>query len=194
LTQSRLLVVGTYPPIPLPAAAASVAAVRRGWDAGYEVTAISPRLSAAHLAVPVTGPFAGRRLDHVRRLTSASRLVLVVEPGFPVPVEPRLMQLMTIETLIRALRRFDHVTVVRVGPTGVPARVERRLLAEANEVLDHPDGGSTLSGVTPLGPIETKPSERPRQLAGAAARLILGSRARAVRSRLGQIRRAVGLG
>jgi hypothetical protein len=51
--------------------------------------------------------------------------------------------------------------VVRVGPTGLPARLERRLLAEANEVLDHPEGGSTPSGVTPPGLLKLRPRNAP---------------------------------
>ncbi len=87
-TRPRVLVVGSYPPIPLPAAAATMAAVQRAWADGDEVTVASPRLSAAHLAVPVVGLLAGRRLGNLHRHTGASRLVMVLEPGLPVPSLP----------------------------------------------------------------------------------------------------------
>jgi hypothetical protein len=42
-----------------------MAAVQRAWADGDEVTVASPRLSAAHLAVPVVGLLAGRRLGNL---------------------------------------------------------------------------------------------------------------------------------
>ena len=40
---AKSLVVGSYPPVPGPPAAATVAAVRRAWAAGREVVVVSPR-------------------------------------------------------------------------------------------------------------------------------------------------------
>ena len=62
-----LVVVGSYPPVPGPATAATLGAVRRGWDAGSSVQVVSYRSGAAPISVPVTGPLAGWRLEHVRR-------------------------------------------------------------------------------------------------------------------------------
>ncbi len=202
MSGTKVLVVGSYPPIPLPAAAASVAAVQGAWAAGDEVTVVSPRLSAAHLAVPVAGIFAGRRLANLRRHTSATRAVLVLEPDMPVPgtsggqgsrrgLETRLIQWLTVRGMVWAFRGFDHVTLVRVGDLGIPARVEADLLRAASEVLDHVGDESAAApvlprpdGVTPLGPPEVLARERPRQLAGLAARQLLGRRAAPVRARL----------
>lgn len=185
---STVLVVGSFPPIPLPAAAASVEAVRRAWEEGFEVVVSSPRLSAADLAVPIHGPLAGLRLERVRRITGSARLVLVIEPGFPVAAGPLPAQWATTYGLARIMRRFEHVTVFRVGrPTG-SERVWSPVLAAAHEIVDRP-GGAAPEGVTPLGPPETNPSEVPGELAGKLARRVLGSRTAVVRRRLGIIRR-----
>ena len=170
----RLLVVGTYPPIPLPSAQASLAAVQEGWDAGYEVTAVSPRWSAAHLMVPIAGPLAGRRLENTRRLTSATRVVLVAEPGCPIPTRGQTVQQLTVRSLARSLARFEHVTLIRVGDLGLPTGLDQRLAATAHDVRDQPDDGPGIPGVTPLGPPEVQARDRPRLLAAAAARQLLG--------------------
>jgi hypothetical protein len=192
----RVLIVGSYPPIPLPAAAATVAAVRRAWAAGEEVTVVSPRVSAAHLAVPVVGILAGRRLSNLRRHTSATRAVVVVEPGVPVPIMARftrvgtLVQWLTVRGILRAFGGFEQVTVVRVGPLGIPSRIETLLVGGATAVIDHPHpANSRPGGITPLGPVEVLPKERPRQLAGLVARRLLGRRAEVVRARLGAVLR-----
>jgi hypothetical protein len=165
---NRVVVVGTYPPIPRPAAAATVAAVKEAWAAGLDVTVVSPRVSAAHLAVPVAGPLAGRRLANVGRHTSARRLVLVAEPGTPVPDGPRWRQWLTAAGLARALRTFDHVTLVRVGDVDLPPA----LTAEADRVVDFPVEDPGPVEVTALGPAEVLPRERPRYLAGKVRRAV----------------------
>lgn len=192
----RILVVGTYPPIPLPAAAATVAAVRRAWGDGDEVTVVSPRVSAAHLAVPVAGILSGRRLANLRRHTGATRVVLVVEPGLPVPAttdggfSARVRQWETVRQLERAFRGFDHVTVVRVGALDIPGLIESRLLRAANEVIDHPaDGPLPPLGVTALGPVEIPLRERPGRIATAVGRRLLGRYAGPLGAR---VRAAVG--
>jgi hypothetical protein len=197
---STVLIVGSYPPIPVAGAPVTLQEVRRAWDMGDEVTVVSPRISAAHLAAPVFGPLAGRRLDNVRRLTGARRLVLVVEPGFPFPPRPLLqlprvqlplvqlplvqlplvqlplVQLSTAAALARAMRRFDHSRLVyAVGPgagLGVAARAWAWLADAADEVVPG-DGGPTDPGVTPLGPPEVRWRERPEQLARRIARRVL---------------------
>jgi hypothetical protein len=172
---STVLIVGSYPPIPVAGAPVTLQEVRRAWDMGDEVTVVSPRISAAHLAAPVFGPLAGRRLDNVRRLTGARRLVLVVEPGFPFPPRP-LLQLSTAAALARAMGRFDHSRLVyAVAPSaglGVAARAWARLADAADEVVPG-DGGPTDPGVTPLGPPEVRWRERPEQLARRLARRLL---------------------
>lgn len=183
-----VLVVGSYPPIPVAGNPVTVAEVRRAWAAGDEVVVVSPRLSAAHLAVPVSGPLAGRRLENVKRHTGARRLVLVVEPGFPLPRET-VGQLASAALLARAVRRFDHVRLVRVGTLdGISPRAWHLLASAAHEVVSA-EAGPTAPGVTPLGPPEVPLSQQPRRLAGLIAGRVLGRRAPAVRARLGAARR-----
>ena len=210
--RSPVLVVGSYPPIPVTGARATLAEVRRAWAAGDEVTVVSPRLSAAHLAVPVAGLLAGRRLDNVRRVTGADRLVLVVEDGFPVPSGAGPLQMATVVLMEPALRRFGHVRLVRARPPGsraggslsgaglsgggLSAGAWRRLVhavagpGRYGEVVEV-TGGPTAPGVTPLGPPEVPARELPARIAGVAARKVLGSRAPVVRARLGEARRAL---
>lgn len=189
MSDRRVLVVGSYPPIPLPAATATVEAVRNAWADGDEVTVASPRPSAAHLAVPIAGVRAGRRLASLRRDTSACRAVIVVEQGFPVPVTERgglavrLIQGQTVRGLVRAFAGFERVTLVLVGALGVPHRVEAGLKGAAHEVIEYP-GGDRPPGVTPLGPQETRLQERPQQLLGSIARRTLGPYAGPVRARV----------
>lgn len=178
-----VLVVGSYPPIPVPGAPATVAEVRRAWAAGDEVTVVSPRLSAAHLAVPVFGELAGRRLRNVARHTGARRLVLVVEEGFPFPSGPAPRQLVTALVLLLAFKEFGHVRLVRAGSVSLPTPVWNRLAAAADEVAEA-EPGPAATGVTPLGPPEVARSELPAHLADRAARRLLGPQARAwLRSR-----------
>ena len=220
-TAGLTLIVGSYPPIPVAGAPVTLAEVRRAWAAGEDVRVVSPRLSAAHLTVPVAGLLAGRRLDNVRRVTGAERLVLVMEDGFPLPSGPQALQLATVVLLVPALRRFRHVRLVRVRPAG-PAGSGAggavvggtgaggtagggpagggpawRRLAGAVTALGRAGevvevtGGPTAPGVTPLGPPEVPARQMPARVADAAARRLLGARAPMVRARLGQARRAV---
>ena len=146
-TPGPVLVVGSYPPIPVGGAAATVGEVRRAWAAGDEVRVVAPRLSAAHVAIPVTGLLAARRLDYARRRFGARRIVLVVEPGYP------LVTRGTAWSLARALRRFDHVRLVRTSDVPLRTAGWDRLAALAHEV-DVAEPGPTAPGVTPLGPPE----------------------------------------
>jgi hypothetical protein len=196
VTSRRVLVVGSYPPIPLPASAATVAAVRRAWAGGDEVTVVSPRLSAAHLAVPVSGVLAGHRLANLRAVTAATQVVLVMERGFPVPASGtagsvgRLIQWPTAISLVRAFAGFDRVTLVRVGRLDIPAGVEARLVRAADEVIDEVVPRVVGSaGVTPLGPVETPLRERPRQITEPIVRRVLGRYAGPVRARVRNVLR-----
>jgi hypothetical protein len=165
-----VLVVGSYPPVPRPGSEASVAAVRRAWAAGSEVRVVSPRPSAAHLSVPVAGIFAGHRLTALRQLTGASTLILVAEAGLPVPPGPRVVQELTVWGVARAFGGFDRVTVVRAGSLEIPAEVEARLVARADEVIDEPIPAGLDPEVTVLGPPEVSLWERPRWMAERLAR------------------------
>jgi hypothetical protein len=93
------VVVGSYPPVPGLAAAATVAAVRRAWHrndgaAGCEVVVVSPRPSAAQLVMAATGAAVGPALSRLRPSVASGRgssptaqgrqeVVLCLEPGWP---------------------------------------------------------------------------------------------------------------
>lgn len=183
-----VLVVGSYPPIPVPGAPATVTEVRRVWAGERDVVVVSPRLSAAHLAVPVAGVLAGRRLVNVARVTGCRNLVLVAERGFPFIGRSKTEDLVTAELLVRALRHFDWVRLVTVGADAVPPAALARLRPAVHERSTAEPGPAAI-GVTVLGPAEVRPSEQPRRLAGLVARRLLGSRAPAVRARLAAARR-----
>ena len=173
----RVLIVGSYPPVPVAGTPVTVAEVRRAWAAGDDVTVVSPRTSAAHLSVPVHGLLAGRRLTNAARVTGLEHLVLVVEDGFPLPSGPLALQGATAAVLVRALRRFSHVRLVRAGAGTVSPLVWDRLAAAAAEVVEA-EPGVTAAGVTPLGPPELERGERPRLIAARLARRLLGPGAR----------------
>jgi hypothetical protein len=66
------------------------------------------------------------------------------------------------------LRRFDHVTLVRVGDLDLPPA----LTARADRIVDFPVADPGPPGVTPLGPPEVLPRDRPRYLAGKVRRAV----------------------
>lgn len=177
----RVMVAGSYPPIPVPSAAATLDAVRREVAAGREVKVVSPRPSAAHYSVPITGLLAGRRLARVKALSGCERLVLCLEPG--VPFAPpgrngllsRLSSVPAAALLARSMRKFKHITVVETGDTGAPAKALSLLRQAADEVIQDRRDGEPPGGVTARGPRETRQRDRARRLAGRAARRVLGA-------------------
>ncbi len=139
---ARTLVVGTYPPVPGVAAAATVAAVRRAWANEEDVRVASFRPSAAHLHAPVVGVLAGDRLRHMNNAGGGfNRLVLAFERGIPVPVvtgRPTvadLRQRWTVSRLCAALNGFDHITLLVIGDLGVPPARLTRVWPRAEEVI-----------------------------------------------------------
>jgi hypothetical protein len=128
----EVLVVGSFPPVSGPAAAAALAAVRRAWAAGDEVVTASLRPAGADLVARVAGPAAGWHLERARRAAGElPRLVLGLEPGQLAPtggvavgvgrkVMGALATTAGVLGLARALSRFDQVTVVLAGPLGLP--------------------------------------------------------------------------
>src|SRR5580704_8517904 len=108
-----VVVIGSYPPMPGPATAATIAAVRRAWDAGDEVQVVSYRTGAARLTVPVTGPLAGWRLEQVRRhFGGPAQVVLGLQSGVPFSSAGPLEQLATALGLAVAMRRFRRATLL----------------------------------------------------------------------------------
>ncbi len=182
--------VGSYPPIPVAGAAATVEEVKRVWASGSEVTVVAPRLCASHLTVPIHGLLAGRRLANVARVTGTDRLVMVIEEGYPLPSGAGARQMASAAVLVRALRGFRHVRLVQAGPVGLAPGVAGRLRAAADEYVTVA-AGSTAPGVTPLGPPEARPAERIGHLAGRLADRALGPRAPQARAVAGRARRAV---
>jgi hypothetical protein len=117
-----LLVAGSYPPIPGVPAAATIAAVRRGWQDGYEVEVVSPRPSAAHHTAHLVGFEAGPVLERVRAFCAADELVLCMEPGMPFSRKSTAARhSLEARLLARGLRRFRRVSVVVTGDLGVAA-------------------------------------------------------------------------
>ncbi len=121
MTARRALVVGSYPPVPGAAAAATVAAVRRAWDAGVEVVVVSPRPSAASFVVPVAGTALGRELAKLRLAHACNEVVLCVEPGWPFGARRNATR--TARALAHALRGFERAELVVTGEICVAPEV-----------------------------------------------------------------------
>jgi hypothetical protein len=154
----RVLVVGSYPPVATPGAAATLAAVRRAMAAGDDPVVASPRPSAALYDVPVSGVFAGRRLERLRQLTGARHLVFVAERDLPFPTSTPVgsllgaVQRVTLETLAKATRSFDTVTLVVADDLGVASSLLAGLRALTADVVDETEPCSGEPGITVLGP------------------------------------------
>jgi len=163
-----VLIVGSFPPLPSPAAAATVATVRRELESGRTVVTASPRPSAASLVLRLTGPLGAWRLEQVRRSCAAAKLVLSVEPGWPLPpatfvvlrgfADVSLLVSEPTPAVLRVVRRLRRVTeVVLAGQAGRPEVVAAVALAVPGvplRVLTVPPLGTPVVGVTPLGPRE----------------------------------------
>ncbi len=126
-----VVVVGSYPPLPGPATAATLAAVRRAWEAGSDVRVVSYRTGAAEISVPVTGPLAGRRLEHIRKhFDNPPEVVLGLQRGVPFSDPRPSQQMATAVGLAAAMRRFRRATLlVGEDPEIMPACF--RILASA---------------------------------------------------------------
>lgn len=110
---SKVLVAGSYPPVPGRAASASFAEVGRHVARSDDVTVLSPRPSAAHRHGPMTGIGAAATLWLHRRFTGANCLVLCLEMGVPIHVGAgRLRTRLETMALSLSLRRFDRVTLL----------------------------------------------------------------------------------
>jgi len=133
---TRTLVAGSYPPVPGPASAATLRAVRSELARGAEVEVISPRPSAAHYVESLRGPSAARAIRRRGRAIDADTVVLCVEPG--IPFEPgtseRRVRIQT-AMLVAAMRRFRRVVVL--VPAGLSERdaPARRLWARADALV-----------------------------------------------------------
>jgi hypothetical protein len=215
----RCLVAGSYPPVPGAPAAATVAAVRRAWEAGLEVVVVSPRPSAAPFVLAVTGRGLARQLAALARRHGCERIVLCAEPSWPLcgrRPERRAW------ALASTLGRFGHAELVVTGSPeelgsslGALAIVGRatatvtagsEVLAEALRAVGagavqvaEPFAGAGLrpelvagAGGAAVGPLEPGAlllAARARRMLSRTARAVLGRRAPAVRARLAHIHR-----
>ena len=188
--------MGSFPPLPSPAAAATVAAVRRELEAGRPVVTASPRPSAASLVLRVTGPLGAWRLEQERRRSAATTLVLSLEPGWPLPPATfvvlghfaRVSLLVSDDSpAVRSrLRRLRHVVdeVVFSGHAAQPEQVAAVALAVprlALRVLDSPPLGKTTAAATPLGPPEPASPRSPHAVMAAGVGFLRRVAGRAVR-------------
>ena len=151
------LVVGSYPPAPGPAAAATVAAVRRAWADGQEVVVASPRPSAALLVMPVAGAEVGPALSKLRRPPGPGAtgsgpgcddVVVCMEPGWPLgrgrrPAPGRPMSGDELEraarSLAAALSGFNRAQLVVTGDLGLPGHVLALLWPSVGKVTASSD-------------------------------------------------------
>jgi hypothetical protein len=108
------LVAGSYPPVPGAPAAAAVAAVRRAWAGGAEVTVASPRPSAAAHLLSGRGRALGRELGALARREACDGAVVCVEPGWPFTGRGRPEP--TARALAAAVSGLAAVEVVITGP------------------------------------------------------------------------------
>jgi len=96
------------------------------------------RTGAAPLAVPVTGPLAGRRLEQVRQhFGRPARVCLGVQKGVPFSDQRLWASWATAAGLAAALRRFERATVVVGEDPGLP-RACLRLLARSGATFSVP--------------------------------------------------------
>jgi hypothetical protein len=176
----KVLVVGSYPPVPTAGAEITSAMMKALWAEGAEPEVAAPRSSAARLTVAVSGPLAGRRLGHLKEVTGADDLVLCAERDLPFPTTglPALLlpvfQRLTVGPLIRAMDTFDHVTLIACGDLGAPPALWAELIFAADVVIDRSDALGA-PGVTTLGPPETTPQGLVARARGVAPR-VLGRR------------------
>lgn len=212
MTPPRCLVVGSYPPVPGPAAAATVAAVRRAWAADREVVVVSPRPSAASGVLRAAGARGiAREVVRLGRRHACDGVVLCLEPGWPL----RRRSGSGARSLAAALSSFGHAEVVVTGGTRADGSADWGLLApiwrvagpvtasseevasflraagaRAVEVCDPFEGAGRHGLSFPAGTVhplehgELLLRVRTRRLLGTLARKLLGRRAPAVRAYL----------
>lgn len=111
---NRILVAGSYPPVPGEAAAATVAAVRRAWASGAEAVVAAPRPSAASYVLSRVGSGLGAELVRLGRRETCNELALCIEPGWPFLPDRRPGP--TAAALAAALRQLGRSQLIITGP------------------------------------------------------------------------------
>ena len=186
---SRVLVAGSYPPVPGPAAQVTLAEVRRILAEGDEVEVVSPRTSAAHHVGTLWGLRAPTTLARLRRRGRFDRLVFCLEPTVPFDVGVSRRRLgLEVRALGASLGRFAAVELL-VPPSLVDHEGVARLARARNVTVRHwPLAEDPVPGVTAHGPPRWVRGER---LEAAMAHLELRA-SRVARAVLGRHRSAVG--
>jgi glycosyltransferase involved in cell wall biosynthesis len=196
----RVLVAGSYPPVPGAPAAAALATVKRFWATGEDTVVASPRPSAARYLLVGSSPVAlARQLAALGRREGCGALVLCLEPSWPVP--PRWGQLRrraAVLVLCYVMGRYfaeAEVVVtgeVELGDMGPLLRKAGRVVASSPEVAAAiherwPAIALTLAcapaGAVSAGPVSASPLEPGELLVATRARRALGRAARAVLGR-----------
>ena len=137
----RWLIVGPYPPEQGSGPAAAAAAVAERLVVGDTVHAVSPRPSAAHAHLPLTGVRAMWALTAMARREGADGLWLRVEPGILLqPTTDRRQALVERMALAALLRRF-RTSILDVGAVGLlpGGRAGRPVLSAATQLVAHTD-------------------------------------------------------
>jgi hypothetical protein len=202
------LVAGSYPPVPGPAAAATLAAVREAVRAGDDVLVVAPRATAAHRRATLRGWRAASALARLSR--GQDRLVLVVEPGMPFGDQTGTGAARALARVVR--HRFRAFELRLVSPPELPATPLRPLWPLAGRIVvaseaDREEAVTRLgapparlvvddaatarsspanvdgTGVTPFGPLDWTPREQPRRIASLVIRGVLGEHTDALRAR-----------
>jgi hypothetical protein len=140
--------VGSYPPVPGPAAAATLAAVRRAWASGDEVVVVSPRPSAAPVVMPLGGAAVGRELAKLGVAHGCQDVVLCLEPGWPFAAGARSQAMASARrrpsargdsrvarALAQALAGFERASLVVTGDLGVEPRFLAVLWPSVEDVV-----------------------------------------------------------
>jgi hypothetical protein len=203
------VVVGSYPPVPGPAAAATLAAVRAAWTAGDDVLVVSPRATAADRRAHLRGWWAAAALARLSR--RRQHLVLVAEPGMPFGAEADRRAAAALARVART--GYGSFDLWLVDPARLPVSPLARLWPAADRVVvaTETDRDAAVShlgvavsriaidptarplpsraelpaaGVTPFGPVDWTGREQPRRVASVVIRRILGSRTDTVRAQV----------
>lgn len=142
--ERRCLVVGSYPPVPRPASAATLAVVRQLWADGAEVVVASPRPSAAHEVVADVGAGAASRVSVLAADHGCREVVLCLEAGWPFLAyerQPRLgpwspdLRTRAVKAWASCLAGFDRAELMVTGEVGLTPSLLARLWSHTDRVL-----------------------------------------------------------
>lgn len=170
---SRVLLVGSFPPVGGRASGASLAALRRAWAEEDDVVTASLRAGAADLVARVGGPLAGLHLERARVAAGRPpKLVLGLEGGqlgLGEAVHPGCssraggrglirraigigVAAVTVAGLIVSLDRFEQVDILVTGPLGLPRRLGSLLWRHVDAVVvEEGEESAAIAAGVPAG-------------------------------------------